>query len=80
MRTDSAPESVPKWHHIVWNFPRISDAAVPQVQNMNVTRSTFNEVMVPNYQPADLIPVRGAGSRFWDQQGRGQPRVGPGRP
>ena len=28
----------------------------------NVTRQTFNEVMVPNYQPADLIPVRGAGS------------------
>ncbi len=36
----------------------------------NVSRQTFNEVMVPNYQPADLIPVRGAGSRFWDQQGR----------
>jgi len=36
----------------------------------NVTRQTFNEVMVPNYQPADLIPVRGAGSRFWDQQNR----------
>jgi succinylornithine transaminase family protein len=35
-----------------------------------VTRQTFNEVMVPTYQPADLIPVRGAGSRFWDQQGR----------
>jgi len=36
----------------------------------NVSRQTFNEVMVPNYQPADLIPVRGAGSRFWDQQNR----------
>jgi acetylornithine/N-succinyldiaminopimelate aminotransferase len=36
----------------------------------NVTRQTFSEVMVPNYQPADLIPVRGAGSRFWDQQNR----------
>jgi acetylornithine/N-succinyldiaminopimelate aminotransferase len=35
-----------------------------------VTRQTFNEVMVPNYQPAELIPVRGAGSRFWDQQDR----------
>jgi len=35
-----------------------------------VSRQTFNEVMVPNYQPADVIPVRGAGSRFWDQQGR----------
>ena len=35
-----------------------------------VTRQTFNEVMVPNYQPGDIIPVRGAGSRIWDQQGR----------
>jgi succinylornithine transaminase family protein len=35
-----------------------------------VTRQTFNEVMVPNYQPADIIPVRGAGSRFWDQHNR----------
>lgn len=37
---------------------------------MNVTRATFNEVMVPNYMPADIIPVRGEGSRIWDQQGR----------
>ncbi len=37
---------------------------------MNVTRTTFNEVMVPNYQPADIVPVRGEGSRLWDQQGR----------
>ncbi len=37
---------------------------------MQVSRQTFNEVMVPNYQPAELIPVRGAGSRFWDQQNR----------
>jgi acetylornithine/N-succinyldiaminopimelate aminotransferase len=36
----------------------------------NLTRATFNEVMVPNYNPADIIPVRGAGSRIWDQQGR----------
>jgi len=36
----------------------------------NVTRATFNEVMVPNYSPADIIPVRGEGSRIWDQQGR----------
>src|SRR5207245_1731465 len=35
-----------------------------------VSRQTFNEVMVPNYQPAEMIPVRGAGSRFWDQQDR----------
>ncbi|WP_020649716.1 aspartate aminotransferase family protein [Solimonas variicoloris] len=36
----------------------------------SVTRQTFDEVMVPNYQPADIIPVRGQGSRWWDQQGR----------
>lgn len=35
-----------------------------------VTRATFNEVMVPIYQPAEIIPVRGQGSRLWDQQGR----------
>ncbi len=37
---------------------------------MQITRATFNEVMVPNYSPADVIPVRGEGSRIWDQQGR----------
>ncbi len=36
----------------------------------DLTRAVFNEVMVPNYQPAELIPVRGQGARFWDQQGR----------
>lgn len=35
-----------------------------------LTRATFNEVMVPNYAPSDIIPVRGAGSRIWDQQGK----------
>eukprot|EP00456_Euglypha_rotunda_P009745 TRINITY_DN12274_c0_g1_i6.p2 TRINITY_DN12274_c0_g1~~TRINITY_DN12274_c0_g1_i6.p2 ORF type:complete len:184 (-),score=45.12 TRINITY_DN12274_c0_g1_i6:10-561(-) len=37
---------------------------------MQVTRKTFDEVMVPNYAPSDIIPVRGQGSRLWDQQGR----------
>ncbi|WP_191602379.1 aspartate aminotransferase family protein [Marinomonas algicola] len=35
-----------------------------------VTRATFNEVMVPNYAPADIIPVRGEGSRMWDSNGK----------
>jgi acetylornithine/N-succinyldiaminopimelate aminotransferase len=35
-----------------------------------VTRGTFDQVMVPNYSPSEIIPVRGAGSRIWDQQGR----------
>ena len=32
-----------------------------------VTRAMFDEVMVPNYNPAKMIPVRGEGSRVWDQ-------------
>ncbi len=36
---------------------------------MNVTRATFDEVMVPNYNPANMVPVRGEGSRVWDQEG-----------
>jgi succinylornithine aminotransferase len=39
-------------------------------QSMQVTRSDFDRVMVPNYAPVDMIPVRGLGSRLWDQQGR----------
>ncbi len=31
-----------------------------------VTRATFDDVMVPNYAPVDIIPVRGKGSRVWD--------------
>ncbi|MBQ4827774.1 aspartate aminotransferase family protein [Alteromonas sp. CI.11.F.A3] len=36
---------------------------------MTVTRATFDEVMVPNYNPAGMVPVRGEGSRVWDQDG-----------
>ncbi|GGW78763.1 aspartate aminotransferase family protein [Alteromonas halophila] len=36
---------------------------------MNVDRSTFDDVMVPNYNPAKMVPVRGEGSRVWDQDG-----------
>ncbi len=35
-----------------------------------VTRALFDEVMVPNYAPSAVIPVRGLGSRLWDQQDR----------
>ena len=34
---------------------------------MQVTRDLFNDVMVPNYNPSAVIPVRGEGSRVWDQ-------------
>ena len=37
---------------------------------MPVTRATFDELMVPCYAPAPFVPVRGEGSRVWDQQGR----------
>lgn len=36
---------------------------------MQVTRSTFDDVMVPNYNPAQMVPVKGEGSRVWDQEG-----------
>ncbi len=35
-----------------------------------VDRALFDEVMVPNYAPGTIIPVRGEGSRVWDQDGR----------
>lgn len=34
---------------------------------MTVTRALFDDVMVPNYSPSAVIPVRGEGSRVWDQ-------------
>lgn len=32
-----------------------------------VTRALFDDVMVPNYNPQQMVPVRGEGSRVWDQ-------------
>ncbi|QYJ76954.1 aspartate aminotransferase family protein [Shewanella sp. FJAT-52076] len=37
---------------------------------MHINRSLFDEVMVPNYAPSPIIPVKGLGSRLWDQDGR----------
>lgn len=39
-------------------------------EHIQVTRSLFDDVMVPNYAPAKMIPVKGQGSRVWDQEGR----------
>ena len=36
---------------------------------MNLNRSLFDQVMTPNYSPAEVIPVKGKGSRVWDQEG-----------
>ncbi|KJY84216.1 acetylornithine aminotransferase [Vibrio galatheae] len=35
----------------------------------NVERGWFDEVMVPCYNPMEMIPVKGEGARVWDQQG-----------
>ena len=40
------------------------------VEQVPVQRADFDQVMVPNYAPAAFIPVRGQGSRVWDQSGR----------
>ena len=40
------------------------------VEQAPVQRADFDQVMVPNYAPAAFIPVRGQGSRVWDQAGR----------
>jgi acetylornithine/N-succinyldiaminopimelate aminotransferase len=35
-----------------------------------VTRQTFDEVIVPTYAPAGMVPVRGKGLELWDQSGK----------
>lgn len=35
-----------------------------------ITRQNFDDWMVPVFSPAAFIPVRGEGSRVWDQQGK----------
>ena len=48
------------------------DAATPDTAaaSLPVTRALFDQVMVPCFAPAPFIPVRGEGSRVWDQDGR----------
>lgn len=40
------------------------------VPHAPVQRADFDQLMVPVFAPAAFIPVRGAGSRVWDQNGR----------
>lgn len=35
-----------------------------------VTRDTYDKVILPVYAPAQFVPVKGKGSRVWDQQGK----------
>lgn len=47
------------------------DVSAPSnAATLPVTREMFDEVMVRCYAPASFIPVRGEGSRIWDQDGR----------
>ncbi len=41
------------------------------IEQTAITRATFDEVILPIYAPAEFIPVKGQGSRIWDQQGKG---------
>lgn len=38
--------------------------------NQSINRATYDQVMLPIYSPAEFIPVKGMGSRVWDQQGK----------
>ena len=40
------------------------------MSNSPLNRELFDQVMVPNYVPSTMIPVRGEGSRVWDQDGQ----------
>ncbi|MGP8309015.1 aspartate aminotransferase family protein [Vibrio sp. YIC-376] len=39
-------------------------------KEIKVERGLFDEVMVPCYNPMEMIPVKGKGSRIWDQEGK----------
>lgn len=40
------------------------------VDAVAVQRADFDQYLVPTYAPAPFVPVRGEGSRVWDQAGR----------
>src|SRR6267154_2161014 len=50
--------------------PASTTLAPTQTSATAVTRAMFDEYMVPCFAPAQFIPVRGEGSRVWDQEGR----------
>ncbi|MEH2921805.1 aspartate aminotransferase family protein [Samsonia erythrinae] len=39
-------------------------------EQKTVTRDTHDKVILPVYAPAQFVPVKGKGSRVWDQDGR----------
>ncbi|MBG6027113.1 aspartate aminotransferase family protein [Proteus mirabilis] len=40
------------------------------MKKQSINRVTYDQVMLPIYSPAEFIPVKGMGSRVWDQQGK----------
>jgi succinylornithine transaminase family protein len=50
--------------------PRAGGDLVSPAASMPVTRELFDQIMVPCYAPAPFVPVRGEGSRVWDQNGK----------
>lgn len=40
------------------------------MQRPDVNRSSFDQYMLPNYAPMNLVAQRGSGSRLWDQDDR----------
>ncbi len=40
------------------------------IATLPVTRQTFDEVLVPTYAPAAMVPVRASGLDLWDQEGK----------
>ncbi|MCJ8311928.1 MAG: acetylornithine/succinyldiaminopimelate transaminase [Saccharospirillaceae bacterium] len=34
-----------------------------------ISRAQFDQIMVPNYAPGNVVPVKGKGSLVWDQEG-----------
>ena len=65
MALSSAAQAV-----IAASAPREPVASQSHAARLPVTRALFDELMVPCFAPAPFIPVRGEGSRVWDQDGR----------
>ncbi|QCI19049.1 aspartate aminotransferase family protein [Buchnera aphidicola] len=40
------------------------------LKNTSVTRNNFDDLILPFYKPSYFIPVKGQGSRIWDQEGK----------
>src|SRR5947209_11898181 len=66
----ATPMIAPAAEAVIAASSRRDIAPAPNVANVPVTRATFDEVMVPCFAPASFLPVRGEGSRVWDQEGR----------